>query len=100
MEQIGPLVGERTMQGFLGGWGGQDKGIRNSGYECPRTLAICYLEIPVTGPRCWATTRANRYSRTDEAAEGMKNHDFSVFEYRREFVAAGIASNLKIEVQR
>jgi hypothetical protein len=25
----------------------------------------------------------------------MKKHDFSVFEYRREFVAAGIPSNLK-----
>jgi hypothetical protein len=35
------------------------------------------------------------YSRTDEAAEGMKKHDFLVFEYRRKFVAAGILSNLK-----
>ena len=54
---IGPIVGERTVQGSQGGWGDM---IKVSGYECTRPLAICYLERPVARPRCWATTRANR----------------------------------------
>jgi hypothetical protein len=91
-------VSKRIVQGFLGGWGDR---IKVFGYECTRPLAICYISRsrfpdPGVGQQLGRTG----YNQTDEVAEGMEKHDFSVFEYHREFVAAGIASNLKIEVQR
>jgi hypothetical protein len=73
MKQIGPIVGKRTVQGFVGGGG---KSIRIRVYDTFRQFVISRSRLP--DPGVGQQVGRTGYSRTDEAAEGMKNMIFSV----------------------
>jgi hypothetical protein len=78
VRQIGPLVGKRTSAAVPRRLGGQDKGIRIRVYETFSTLLSRDPGLPDPGVGQQVVVEVGRtgYSRTDEAAEGMKKHAF------------------------